>query len=64
MSPGTAHMFMAQSLIYDKNFITKRADRISNITKEFDDIPHQRVDLILRNLNDDTDYLSAEENRR
>lgn len=47
--------------IYDKNFITKRADCISNITKEFDDIPNQRVDFILRNLNDDTDYFSAEE---
>ncbi|KAI7894093.1 uncharacterized protein EV154DRAFT_579780 [Mucor mucedo] len=49
------------AFIYDKNFITKRADCISNITKEFDDVPNQRVDFILRNLNDDTDYLSAEE---
>ncbi|EIE81154.1 hypothetical protein RO3G_05859 [Rhizopus delemar RA 99-880] len=49
------------AFIYDKNFITKRADCISNITKEFDDIPNQRVDFILRNLNDDTDYFSAEE---
>ncbi|KAI8077126.1 hypothetical protein BDF21DRAFT_385000 [Thamnidium elegans] len=49
------------AFIYDKNFITKRADCISNITKEFDDIANQRVDFILRNLNDDTDYLSAEE---
>ncbi|KAG0905391.1 hypothetical protein G6F33_012202 [Rhizopus arrhizus] len=49
------------AFIYDKNFITKRADCISNITKEFDDIANQRVDFILRSLNDDTDYLSAEE---
>jgi hypothetical protein len=49
------------AFIYDKNFITKRADCISSITKEFDDIANQRVDFILRSLNDDTDYLSAEE---
>lgn len=49
------------AFIYDKDFITKRADCISNITKESGDIPNQRVDFILRNLNDDTDYLSAEE---
>ncbi|KAI8989982.1 hypothetical protein BDB01DRAFT_848087 [Pilobolus umbonatus] len=31
---------------------TKRADCISNITKEFNDIANQRVDFIIRNLND------------
>ncbi|KAG1372077.1 hypothetical protein G6F61_011369 [Rhizopus arrhizus] len=46
---------------YDKDFVAKRADCISNITKEFVDIPNQRVDFILRNLNDNTDYLSVEE---
>ncbi|KAG1055513.1 hypothetical protein G6F43_002532 [Rhizopus delemar] len=49
------------AFIYDEDFVTKRADCISNITKEFVDILNQRVDFILRNLNDDTDYLSAEE---
>ncbi|OBZ83970.1 hypothetical protein A0J61_07982 [Choanephora cucurbitarum] len=33
----------------------------SNITKEFEDVDNQRVDFILRNINDDNDYLSAEE---
>ncbi|KAG0168871.1 hypothetical protein DFQ29_010002, partial [Apophysomyces sp. BC1021] len=33
----------------------------SNITKEFEDVDNQRVDFILSNVNDDNDYLSAEE---
>ncbi|RCH94357.1 hypothetical protein CU098_008516, partial [Rhizopus stolonifer] len=49
------------AFIYDKTFITKRADCIPNITREFDDIANQCVDFILSNLNDDTDYLLAEE---
>lgn len=33
------------AFMHDKDFITKRADCISNITKEFDNIPNQQVDL-------------------
>lgn len=49
------------TFIYDKNFTPKRADCISNITKEFADVANQRVDFISRSLIDDIDYLSAEE---
>ncbi|KAI8326728.1 hypothetical protein EDC96DRAFT_613066 [Choanephora cucurbitarum] len=38
-----------------------RADCYSNIIKEFEDVNNQRVDFILRNINDDDDYFSAEE---
>ncbi|KAK4512947.1 uncharacterized protein ATC70_003658 [Mucor velutinosus] len=59
-----AHVYSAvfdNAFIYDDKFTSKRADCYSNITKEFKDIDNQRVDFILRNINDDNDYLSAEE---
>lgn len=49
------------AFIYDDKLTSKRADCYSNITKEFEDINNQRVDFILRSINDDNDYLSAEE---
>ncbi|GAA5817048.1 hypothetical protein MFLAVUS_010584 [Mucor flavus] len=48
---GCKHVYgpvFDNAFIYDKNFITKRADCISNITKEFDDIANQRISFILR----------------
>jgi hypothetical protein len=42
-------------------FKAKRSECLSSITKLFDDLPNQRIDFILRNLNDENDYLSAEE---
>lgn len=47
--------------MYDDKFTSKRADCYSNLTKEFEDVDNQRVDFILRSINDDNDYLSAEE---
>ncbi|KAG1136936.1 hypothetical protein G6F37_011625 [Rhizopus arrhizus] len=38
-----------------------RADCYSSITKEFNNVKNQQVDFILRNINDNSDYLSAEE---
>ncbi|CEI95844.1 hypothetical protein RMCBS344292_10021 [Rhizopus microsporus] len=58
MGPGAAHMLMAQSLIL-RSFMTRTSS--PNELTGFDDIANQRVDFILRNLNNDTDYLSAEE---
>lgn len=58
------HIYSAvfdNAFIYDNKFTSKRADCYSNITKEFDDVNNQRVDFILRNINDDNDYLSTEE---
>ncbi|CAO3645412.1 unnamed protein product [Mucor hiemalis] len=58
------HIYSAvfdNAFIYDNKFTSKRADCYSNITKEFDDVDNQRVDFILRNINDDNDYLSSEE---
>ncbi|KAL9556678.1 hypothetical protein MBANPS3_001764 [Mucor bainieri] len=58
------HVYSAvfdNAFIYDDKFTSKRADCYSNITKEFKDIDNQRVDFILRNINDNYDYLSAEE---
>ncbi|KAI8076928.1 hypothetical protein BDF21DRAFT_464133 [Thamnidium elegans] len=58
------HVYSAvfdNAFIYDDKFTSKRADCYSNITKEFEDINNQRVDFILRSINDDNDYLSAEE---
>lgn len=49
------------AFIYDDKFTSKRADCYSNITEEFEDINNQRVDFILRSINDNNDYLSAEE---
>lgn len=49
------------AFMYDDHFNSKRADCYSNITKEFQDVSNQRVDFILRNINDDVDYLSVEE---
>ncbi|KAI7904577.1 uncharacterized protein BX663DRAFT_541591 [Cokeromyces recurvatus] len=45
----------------DDKFISKRADCYSNTTKQFDNIDNQRVDFILHNINDNNDYISAEE---
>lgn len=45
----------------DDKFISKRADCYSNTTKQFNNIDNQRVDFILRNINDNNDYVSAEE---
>lgn len=58
------HVYSAvfdNAFIYDDKFTSKRADCYSNITKEFEDIDNQCVDFILRNINDNNDYLSAEE---
>ncbi|KAI7898814.1 uncharacterized protein BX663DRAFT_489759 [Cokeromyces recurvatus] len=58
------HVYSAvfdNAFIYDDKFTTKRTDCYSNITKEFEDVDNQRVDFILRNINDDNDYLSTEE---
>ncbi|KAG1166784.1 hypothetical protein G6F55_005953 [Rhizopus delemar] len=58
------HVYSAvfdNAFIYDDKFTSKRADCHSNITKEFEDVDNQRVDFILRNINDDNDYLLAEE---
>ncbi|KAI8638294.1 hypothetical protein BD408DRAFT_423303 [Parasitella parasitica] len=58
------HVYSAvfdNAFMYDDKFTSKRADCYSNITKEFEDVDNQRVDFILRNINDDNDYLSAEE---
>ncbi|KAI9265678.1 hypothetical protein EDC94DRAFT_583089 [Helicostylum pulchrum] len=41
--------------------MTKRSEFYSSITKYFPDEPDQRVDFILRNLNDDSDVISSEE---
>ncbi|KAG2216060.1 hypothetical protein INT45_012961 [Circinella minor] len=49
------------AFIYDDKFTSKRADCYSNITKKFEDINNQHVDFILRSINDNSDYLSAEE---
>ncbi|KAI9486104.1 MAG: hypothetical protein EXX96DRAFT_592921 [Benjaminiella poitrasii] len=49
------------AFVYDDKFTTKRAHCYSNITKEFEDVDNQLVDFILRNINDDNDYLLAEE---
>ncbi|KAI8984555.1 hypothetical protein BDF20DRAFT_860530 [Mycotypha africana] len=59
-----SHVYSAvfdNAFLYDDKFTSKRADCYSNITKEFKDVDNQRVDFILRNVNDDNDYLSAEE---
>ncbi|KAI7850411.1 hypothetical protein BDC45DRAFT_572905 [Circinella umbellata] len=58
------HVYSAvwdNSFLHDKNFTSKRADCYSSITKEFNDAKNQRVDFILRNINDNSDYLSTEE---
>ncbi|KAI8063437.1 uncharacterized protein B0P05DRAFT_555882 [Gilbertella persicaria] len=49
------------AFICDDYFNSKRADCYSNMTKELKNIPNQRVDFILRNINDGVDYLSVEE---
>ncbi|KAI9006245.1 hypothetical protein CLU79DRAFT_829783 [Phycomyces nitens] len=57
------HVYSAvfdNAFVYDDQFTSKRADCYSNIIKEFD-VDNQRVDFILRNVNDDNDYFSAEE---
>ncbi|KAI9247109.1 hypothetical protein EDC94DRAFT_664736 [Helicostylum pulchrum] len=47
--------------LQDNRFISKRADCYSNTTKQFNAVNNQRVDFIWRNVNDESDYASAEE---
>lgn len=47
--------------MYDNHFSSKRSECYSNIAKWFKDVNNQRVDFILRNINNDIDYLSIEE---
>ncbi|KAI9256288.1 hypothetical protein EDC94DRAFT_493886, partial [Helicostylum pulchrum] len=59
-----SHVYSAvfdNAFSYDAKFISKRTDCYSDITKEFKDVDNQRVDFVLRNINDDSDYLSTEE---
>jgi hypothetical protein len=53
--------FFDNAFTYDDGFTSKSEDCYSNITKEIEDVDNQRVDDILRNINDDNDYLSTEE---
>ncbi|KAG2210274.1 hypothetical protein INT47_003259 [Mucor saturninus] len=46
---------------YDKSFVSKRTDCVSSIAKEFDSEDNQKIDFILRNINDSSDYLSCED---
>ncbi|KAI8069132.1 uncharacterized protein B0P05DRAFT_551662 [Gilbertella persicaria] len=58
------HVYSAiwdNAFLHDKNFMSKRTDCYSSITKEFSNVKNQRVDFILRNINDNSDYLSTEE---
>ncbi|KAG1296131.1 hypothetical protein G6F66_003737 [Rhizopus arrhizus] len=58
------HVYSAvwdNAFLHDTKFTSKRADCYSSITKEFNNIKNQWVDFILRNINDSSDYLSAEE---
>jgi hypothetical protein len=50
-----------KAFINDEEFETKRSEYYSNITKFFPNEPDQRIDFILRNLNDDSDLISTEE---
>ncbi|GAA5802583.1 hypothetical protein HPULCUR_008053 [Helicostylum pulchrum] len=47
--------------LQDNRFISKRANCYSNTTKQFNAVNNQRVDFIWRNVNDESDYASAEE---
>ncbi|CAO3668324.1 unnamed protein product [Umbelopsis ramanniana] len=55
------------SFIFDKAFKSdtefdiKRSECLSNVTKLFNDVPGQKLDFILRDVNDDNDFLSTEE---
>jgi hypothetical protein len=58
------HVYSAvwdNAFLHDTKFTSKRADCYSSITKEFNNVKDHRVDFILRNINDSSDYLSAEE---
>lgn len=46
---------------YNKIFVSKRTDCISNIAKEFDNEDNQKIDFILRNINDNSNYISCED---
>ncbi|KAG1471538.1 hypothetical protein G6F56_002068 [Rhizopus delemar] len=50
-----------KAFINDEEFETKRSECYSNITKFFPNEPDQRIDFILRNINDDSDLISTEE---
>ncbi|KAI8385618.1 hypothetical protein BD560DRAFT_472772, partial [Blakeslea trispora] len=55
------HVYSAVSdnaFMYNDKFISKRTDCYSNIIKESGDVDNQRVDFVLRNINDN---LSTEE---
>lgn len=45
----------------DAKFISKCADWYSDMAKQFDNVDNQRIDFILCNINDNNDYISAEE---
>lgn len=45
----------------DEEFETKRSECYSNITTLFPNEPDQRLDFILRNLNDESDVITSEE---
>lgn len=45
----------------DAKFISKCADWYSDTAKQFDNVDNQRIDFILCNINDNNDYISAEE---
>lgn len=50
-----------KAFMNDTEFESKRSECYSNITKLFEDEQNQRVDFIFRNLNDKSDYTTAEE---
>ncbi|KAG1122197.1 hypothetical protein G6F42_011706 [Rhizopus arrhizus] len=50
-----------EAFLHDKKFESKRSECYSNITKAFAFEQNQRVDFILRNLNDEKDLLTVEE---
>lgn len=50
-----------KAFMNDTEFESKRSECYSNITKLFENEQNQRVDFIFRNLNDESDYISAEE---
>lgn len=55
MNPGFGYK-------YTRQYLTMRSSKTtSSPRKEFEDINNRRVDFILRNINDDNDYLSEEE---
>jgi hypothetical protein len=45
----------------DRKFNAKRAGCYSSTTKQFSNIGNQRIDFILRSINDENDYVSSEE---